>query len=88
MSVEFFLRIIFMILLGIAGGIWGHDLARYNPPEVFRYTSGTGAGRRLDRPDPDAVFHHAPGAGLAQAAGQDRGRDALCGHGRPAWSAC
>jgi len=40
MSAEFFLRIIFMILLGIAGGIWGHDLAKYNPTEVFRYTLG------------------------------------------------
>ena len=28
MSVEFFLRIIFMIILGIAGGFWGHDLAK------------------------------------------------------------
>ena len=35
MSVEFFLRIIFMFLLGIAGGIWGHDLAKYNPAEVY-----------------------------------------------------
>jgi uncharacterized protein YacL len=40
MSAEFFLRIIFMILLGIAGGIWGHGLARFNPAEVFRYTLG------------------------------------------------
>ena len=40
MSTEFFLRIIFMFLLGIAGGIWGHELASYNPTEVFRYTLG------------------------------------------------
>ncbi len=40
MSAEFFLRIIFMIILGIAGGIWGYDLARFNPAEVFRYTIG------------------------------------------------
>jgi uncharacterized protein YacL len=40
MSAEFFLRIIFMVLLGIAGGIWGHDLARFNPTEVVRYTIG------------------------------------------------
>src|SRR5512135_2884513 len=40
MSAEFFLRIIFMIILGIAGGIWGHDLARLNPTEVVRYTIG------------------------------------------------
>ncbi len=40
MSVEFILRIIFMILFGIAGGIWGHDLARYAPAEVYRYTFG------------------------------------------------
>jgi uncharacterized protein YacL len=40
MSTEFFLRIIFMILLGIAGGFWGHDLARFNPGEVVRYTLG------------------------------------------------
>ena len=40
MSAEFFLRIIFMIVLGIAGGIWGHDLARFNPSEAVRYTIG------------------------------------------------
>ncbi len=40
MSAEFFLRIIFMVVLGIAGGIWGYDLAKLNPGEVFRYTIG------------------------------------------------
>ncbi|MFN2119875.1 MAG: PIN/TRAM domain-containing protein, partial [Anaerolineales bacterium] len=40
MSAEFFLRIFFMILFGIGGGIWGHDLARYNPEQVYRYTLG------------------------------------------------
>ncbi len=40
MSAEFFLRIIFMVVLGIAGGIWGYDLAKFNPTEVFRYTIG------------------------------------------------
>ncbi len=40
MSAEFFLRIIFMVILGIAGGIWGYDLAKFNPAEVFRYTIG------------------------------------------------
>src|SRR5512136_875458 len=40
MSVEFFLRIIFMFLFAAAGGIWGHDLARYIPAEVYRYTIG------------------------------------------------
>jgi uncharacterized protein YacL len=40
MSAEFFLRIIFMVILGIAGGIWGHELAGYNPTEVVRYTIG------------------------------------------------
>jgi uncharacterized protein YacL len=40
MSAEFFLRIIFMVILGIAGGIWGYQLARFNPAEVFRYTVG------------------------------------------------
>ncbi len=40
MSVEFILRIVFMIILGIAGGYWGHDLARFNPSEVVRYTLG------------------------------------------------
>jgi uncharacterized protein YacL len=42
MSAEFFLRIIFMILLGIAGGFWGYDLARYDPTEVYRYIFGLG----------------------------------------------
>ena len=42
MSAEFFLRIIFMVILGIAGGIWGYDLAKSNPAEVFRYTIGIG----------------------------------------------
>ena len=40
MSAEFFLRIIFMVILGIFGGIWGYDLAKLNPGEVFRYTIG------------------------------------------------
>jgi uncharacterized protein YacL len=40
MSAEFFLRIFFMFVLGVAGGIWGHGLAKYNPSEVFRYTLG------------------------------------------------
>ena len=40
MSAEFFLRIFFMILFAILGGIWGHDLARYNPEQVYRYTLG------------------------------------------------
>ena len=40
MSAEFFLRIIFMVILGIFGGIWGYDLAKFNPGEVFRYTIG------------------------------------------------
>ena len=40
MSAEFFLRIIFMVILGIAGGIWGHDLGQFNPAEVVRYTIG------------------------------------------------
>ncbi len=41
MSAEFFLRIIFMIVLGIAGGTWGYHLASLNPGETFRYTIGT-----------------------------------------------
>ena len=40
MSAEFFLRIIFMIVLGIAGGTWGYHLASLNPGETFRYTIG------------------------------------------------
>jgi uncharacterized protein YacL len=40
MSTEFFLRIIFMIIFGIAGGIWGHDLAQSNPGQVLPYTAG------------------------------------------------
>ncbi len=40
MSAEFFLRIIFMVVLGVAGGIWGYQLAKFNPTEVFRYTVG------------------------------------------------
>ena len=40
MSAEFFLRIIFMIILGIAGGFWGYDLSKLNPPEIVRYTIG------------------------------------------------
>src|SRR5512140_1767020 len=40
MSAEFFLRLIFLIILGIAGGYWGFDLAKLNPPETVRYTIG------------------------------------------------
>ena len=39
MSVEFILRIIGMILLGIAGGYWGFGLVKYNPSEGFRSTA-------------------------------------------------
>ncbi|MBI1794444.1 MAG: TRAM domain-containing protein [Chloroflexi bacterium] len=42
MSAEFILRIIGMIVLGIAGGYWGYDLARTNPVETIRYTLGIG----------------------------------------------
>ena len=42
MSAEFILRILFMIILAIAGGYWGYDLAKYNPSEVVRYTLGIG----------------------------------------------
>jgi len=42
MSTEFFLRIVFMLILAVAGGFWGHDLSKYNPPEVIRYTIGIG----------------------------------------------
>src|SRR4030067_3295100 len=39
MSLEFILRIIGMLLLGIAGGYWGFELAKYNPSEGFRSTA-------------------------------------------------
>jgi len=42
MSSEFFLRIIFMIIFAVAGGIFGYDLAKFNPVQVFRYTMGIG----------------------------------------------
>ncbi|MCL4528920.1 MAG: TRAM domain-containing protein [Chloroflexi bacterium] len=42
MSIEFFLRIIFMIILAIAGGYWGYDLSKLNPPETIRYILGIG----------------------------------------------
>ncbi len=40
MSTEFFLRIIFMILFAIAGGIWGHDVSVLNPSQAIRTTLG------------------------------------------------
>ena len=42
MSSEFFLRILFMFVFAIAGGFWGYDLSKLNPPEVVRYTIGIG----------------------------------------------
>lgn len=42
MSAEFILRVIFMIILAIAGGYWGYDLSKYNPSEVVRYIFGIG----------------------------------------------
>lgn len=42
MSAEFILRIVGMIVLGIAGGYWGYDLAKFNPSEAIRYTLGIG----------------------------------------------
>ena len=40
MSTEFFLRIIFMFLLGIAGGYWGYGFATFHGEDVIRYTLG------------------------------------------------
>lgn len=40
MSAEFILRIVFMIILAIAGGYWGYDLSKLNPSEMIRYTLG------------------------------------------------
>src|SRR5512135_2239235 len=41
MSAEFFLRIIFMFIFAIGGGIWGHSFgSTYSPAEVIRYTIG------------------------------------------------
>ncbi len=42
MSTEFILRIVFMIVLAIAGGYWGYDLSKYNPSEVYRYILAIG----------------------------------------------
>ncbi len=42
MSAEFILRIIGMIVLGIAGGYWGYELAGTNPGETIRYILGIG----------------------------------------------
>ena len=40
MSTEFFLRIIFMIILSILGGIWGHDISKATPAQILPYTAG------------------------------------------------
>jgi uncharacterized protein YacL len=40
MSTEFFLRILFMFILGFAGGIWGYDLSASNNADLIRYTLG------------------------------------------------
>ncbi|HEY5983515.1 MAG TPA: PIN domain nuclease, partial [Anaerolineales bacterium] len=40
MSTEFFLRIIFMLILGILGGIWGHDISKATPAQILPYTAG------------------------------------------------
>jgi uncharacterized protein YacL len=42
MSFEFILRIIFMIVFGIAGSYWGYGLSKFNPTETIRYTFGIG----------------------------------------------
>lgn len=42
MSAEFILRIIGLIVLGIAGGYWGYELAQTNPAETVRYIFGIG----------------------------------------------
>ncbi|MCK6582231.1 MAG: TRAM domain-containing protein [Anaerolineales bacterium] len=38
MSFEFILRIIGMIMLGIAGGVWGFQLSQFTPEDAFRTT--------------------------------------------------
>lgn len=40
MSTEFFLRVIFMIILGILGGVWGNDISQSTPAQVLPYTIG------------------------------------------------
>jgi uncharacterized protein YacL len=40
MSTEFFLRIVFMLIFAVAGGIWGYDLAELNNADIIRYTLG------------------------------------------------
>ncbi len=40
MSTEFFLRVIFMFIFAIAGGIWGYDLAEQSNADILRYTLG------------------------------------------------
>jgi uncharacterized protein YacL len=42
MSTEFFLRIVFMLILAVVGGFFGYDLSKYNPVEAVRYTLGVG----------------------------------------------
>ena len=42
MSVEFFLRIIFMFILAIAGGIWGYDISKNYAANIVSYTIGFG----------------------------------------------
>ncbi len=88
MSAEFFLRIIFMFILAIAGGFWGYDLSKYNPAEVYPLHDRDWPGRRAGRLDPDALLHHPPRTGFALAVRADRSRDALCRAGRAWWSAC
>jgi len=40
MSLEFIVRIVGMLVLGIAGGYWGHDIARTIPEDLVGYTLG------------------------------------------------
>jgi uncharacterized protein YacL len=79
MSAEFFLRIIFMILLGIAGGIWGHDLARYNPPEVYRWTLGLALVGALTGLVLTPYFTTRPARGLRKLLGRVAAETLLAG---------
>ena len=39
MSIEFILRLVFMIFFGIIAGIWGYSLGGQNLPEALRYAA-------------------------------------------------
>ena len=88
MSTEFFLRVIFMFIFAIAGGIWGYNLADLNNADIIRYTLGLALVGALVGLILTPYFTTRPGAGHCGRCWAGS-RPRACSRAWPGWwSAC